>query len=389
LFWKIVQFRALTEGLFPVNVMSFMFHALGCICKQIIERGPIQSTHGLHGETNIASAKRCVKVTGGTKFEQLAYKKHFNKESEIMKDFYTNFDVNNSGDKSLNKDTTTGKIIYDFDRSALKTESEENYKCKRTFILCELEFEQITHLIENNILKHYNSNKDECFINSSYYRIMTIIDKEKETVNEETKYQCIHRIDKEFKKNEIKIIYSLLADFNNNNNNESVKKKIKLSSYIDSNDSFIKFIKDNQIEDEDTYNCMLRTKNALDEKKSGMKYYSYLSKDLIHPYINRINHIMSNQEAKAKINEKPYSNSIFDDGSGNISFFDLATFNQIIKMIKNISITKFAIIKGIKHYGRGFDSSEKKYSNIFDMPSNENNFLWDNWFKSDQYSARY
>ena len=41
LYWRITEFRALTEGLFPINCMSYMLHSLQCIAKHISHKGPI------------------------------------------------------------------------------------------------------------------------------------------------------------------------------------------------------------------------------------------------------------------------------------------------------------------------------------------------------------
>ena len=113
LYWRITEFRALTEGLFPVICMTYMLHALQCISKHILLQGPISSFSGLCGETNIAVAKRLVKKEGGTKLEDKAYKKFFNKESEKTSSFFENF--NAESDLRLDIDNNTSEITYNFD----------------------------------------------------------------------------------------------------------------------------------------------------------------------------------------------------------------------------------------------------------------------------------
>ena len=80
---------------------------------------------------------------------------------------------------------------------------------------------------------------------------------------------------------------------------------------------------------------------------------------------------------------------IFSDLSGQTSLFDVTTFKQIVEMINNLSKSVRACIKGINHYGRCYAYSEKMFCNEKenDMPTNKNNYLWENWFQSDQYSS--
>jgi hypothetical protein len=75
LYWRITEFRALTEGLFPIGCMSYMLHSLQCIAKHIFEKGPISSFGGLRGECNIAKVKRQVNTSGGLNIQLSATRK--------------------------------------------------------------------------------------------------------------------------------------------------------------------------------------------------------------------------------------------------------------------------------------------------------------------------
>ena len=128
LYWRITEFRALTEGLFPIGCMSYMLHSLQCIAKHIFEKGPISSFGALRGECNIAKVKRQVNTSGGLNIQLSAYKKYYNKEVAITTQFYGNLESKKdcAFDQLLDINEITGEIIYQFEKCSIKVSDNKN-----------------------------------------------------------------------------------------------------------------------------------------------------------------------------------------------------------------------------------------------------------------------
>jgi len=367
LYWRTVEFRALTEGLFPVTVMTFMLHSLTCLAKQIMKKGPLSSWNGLYGETNVASVKRLVKVTGGSKYEQMAYKKQFNKEAETMKEFYENFDINDN-EYSLFLDKTKNIICYHPEQNNISVKSNSKYK------LTEYEFGQLSFFIMKKIRDRYHNNDDDCLINSSYYRVIKFI--EKKLNKGESRYKCFHRY--------YYNIYLIESAFIRENLTDLIKETTtdNGSNIQAITDDFILYIYNNRNSDEMIYDCLMR----LNKKLSSNENTKIRNKKR---YINYIKHLISIPASKETLNG--YSH--FDK---DMSLEDYYTFNQIFTMRNNLSIVESSetIIKGIKFYCRGFQFSEKVQCDIKlpndptpNDPTNVNNNLSENWSNSNQFSA--
>jgi hypothetical protein len=369
LYWRITEFRALTEGLFPVGCMTYMLHALQCISKHIMFQGPTSSFSGLRGETNIGKAKRLVKITGGTKCEDQAYKKFFNKESEKIRDFFGNF--NGESDLTLDIDKNTNEITYMFDRCKLKAPRKQ----KETF--SDFEYDQILYLIIGLIEKKYNKSPRECCIHSSFYRIINITKVIKK--QDQSWKDCLFYLYDYLTELENKVIRSIL-NISNVSNEEA--------------ENFIKFyIREQNLNGgESIHECLERLKvgNNLENK--------YL------PYIQ----ILTNDEKYKKEMEKSDLNKYIYFGKYNqeelvtmnnnsvLTSYDFLTLRGMVSLKNKISISTKATIHGIKHYGRGLDYSEKEYytninnnnkTNNINIPTNELNNLSKHWFHPNQYSS--
>ena len=364
LYWRITEFRALTEGLFPVVCMTYMLHALQCVSKHIMLQGPLSSFSGLRGETNISKAKRVVKTDGGTKCEDLAYKKFFNKESEIISAFYGNFNAISISDLSLDIDENTSDITYMFDRCKVKN------VLKQKVLFSDFEYDQILHLIIGLIEKKYIS-PEQCCINSSVYRIINIAKSMLKAykTNYKTYQDCLFDLYDYLTGLENDVICSIL-----NLENDKAKK-------------FIVFVREQNLKGtESIHECLERLESEIDPENEYLGYIRILTNG------ERYKKGMESSDLKNRIYFGKYDmlQLIEINKKDILTSYDFLTLRGIVSLKKNVSISIRATIHGIKHYGRGFDYSEKEYytnNNTNNIPTNELNNLSKHWLNPNQYSS--
>ena len=364
LYWRITEFRALTEGLFPIGCMTYMLHALQCISKHIMSQGPINSFSELRGETNIGKAKRLVKVTGGTKCEDLAYKKFFNKESEKTIEFFGNF--NAESNVTLDIDKNTDEITYMFEKCKLKDPR------KNQVVFSDFEYDQILHLIMGLIEKKYDG-PNECCINSSVYRIINIA-------------RNRSRRDHQTCQNYLFKLYDFLSMLENN-----VIRSILEISNEEAEKFIIDYIRKQNLKNwESISECFNRLKL---ESNSKNKYFPYI---LILTNDEKYKKEMERSDLQKYIYFDKYDEQqLFDMNEKSIlTSHDFLTLRGIVSLKNKIAISTKATIHGIKHYGRGLDYSEKEYytnkdnnNNTNNIPTNELNNLSKRWFHPNQFSS--
>jgi len=380
LFWRITEFRALTEGLFPVVCMSYMLHSLQCIAKHILLKGPICSFTALRGETNISKVKRLVQTSGGLKYEQLAYKKVFHKEAWVMKDFYENF-----GGKTdftipfLHIDKSTGVVDYSFQRSFINKETKPVY-------LSDYELDQLLHFIKTSIEERY-VNKKERYINSSVYRVLNIVER-KRLSKFETNRECLHRIYTILIEQENKIISAIIR-----NNCKEMEEKV-VEDFIN-----IYIRKENLMISENIYECLIRLKNNMMKfnvhnnvkEKQYTRFIEILvpDKDLQSVYKKLATSSLLNKYIYYK---KYHQEELFriNNEDNLLTCYDFLTLRIMISLRNNISVSLRATANGTQHYGRGFFYSEKEYCHSETnnhIPTNSLNNLSESWFNTQQISS--
>lgn len=363
--FRIIEFQALTVGLFPVIVLTYMLHALLDVAEGIKDHGPTTESHGLCGERGVGQAKRMVKIRGGTKFEQMAYKKSYQKEQDTLETFYSSF-----YDNMEKKDVTSplelgdnGKVVYNSRINCLSTHYE-----KHIVKIDAYEFEKIDSLIQQQILKKYHNNENQCIISSSYYRAMYFINRFK--MAGETLYECTKRIVRDFQTLENDNLIDILTNMQKKPSNEEI-------------DKIIKFIRKKQNISESLSDCIFRIHSTHDYlKRSSITYecieyfYRSIHSSLADSMINHIGYCIYEQ-----VNENQLI-KMYREGNKILSD-DYLTLRYIVEtMINKVSISKYAIINGVKQYGRGFHCSEKS-TNV----TNENNNIVKNWFYKSHYSS--
>lgn len=365
LFFRNTEFRSLTEGLFPVNISSFMHHALQDIAKDIRMHGPLVESHGLPGERFVGAQKRMVKVTGGGKFEQAAYKKSFAKESAVMKNFYGTFFTVLEATKEtsilrLGKD----EIIYYNPRiNSLTNHQKHGYELEK------FEFEQICNFIMKELKKYFNEDESRMLVESSFARVNNFIFKQLE--RGEGLYECFQRINNIFEKAENDNILRSLRNMPNRPNDEEFK-------------ILIEFIRKNQSLDPlSTCIKKLHTSRVYKTRET-MKYkcIQYLSRTVTNwDKIDRLDNLLIYGEITSHYLLNICKNDF------KLVFQDYFTFRSILQNImQNLTICEYSLIQGKQHYGRGFRHSEKYYSND-QQPTNSFNDLKSHWFHDSNYSS--
>ena len=356
---RITELESLTEGLFPVNVMTYMLHALLDICENIHDHGTTIETHCLVAERHVGTSKRLVKIRGGTNYVQMAYKKYFGKEQTTTTSFYENFYENLKKDKgtsllSINDNNT---IVYNPRIHSLTN----HYKIDVEIL--EYEFEAIVIFIKKILLKMVDDDRDECMKRSSFFRVMVFLDKQKR--NNESTYQCIYRMINHIKEKENDNIYSCLISMDSN---PSENERIRL----------ILFIRKHKYISESLFDCIHRLYKNIDFR--GKKSIVYDCLQHIYQTVNDEKQVNNIEGVNYTVSICPSDMLSFYNNSFGILHYDYLSLQYIVEnMIEKVKISEHAIIHGINHYGRGFRCSSKAKNDIDNLS--------EVWFHKNQYSS--
>jgi len=337
LFWRSRQWLALSEGLLPISEMTITKHFQPDIVNHIHNQGPISGWHALPGETLVSIAKRKVKKTGGTKYEQNAYDKLFECEKFKMESVYAE-ELEDM--KNLSKPNLKYNSLY--------------YSSKQKLYIEDFNKNEISH----GALKKEKLNPFE------YENILESVIKEiivKCTIEANFQFELVEESQlRDMSSSEKKSYKEKLEHFS-----ERIKKKAMLESSYYRVVHFLKKYRDNCNSGESLYSSTI-TIIEIFKSDNRMIYSSTYNDD-----------------------------QLFKICSGELLQlveYDVITLKEIHKLlITNFKVKYIATIMGIRFKGRGFKFSQKKsdLKEFRKQTSGEplTNYLNDCWFKKSQFNS--